>query len=59
MTFLVGCFDGMILTFGFWYTKTLDVTLATLIFGLSRMTCSAQLNQSERSIGNRPLVGFD
>ncbi|XP_044164412.1 major facilitator superfamily domain-containing protein 6-like [Acropora millepora] len=41
MTFLVGCFDGVILTFGFWYTKTLDVTLATLIFGLSRMTCSA------------------
>ena len=41
MTFLVGCFDGVVLTFGFWYTKTLDVKLATLIFGLSRMTCSA------------------
>lgn len=41
MTFLVGCFDGVVLTFGFWYTKTLDVTMATLVFGFSRMTCSA------------------
>ena len=41
MTFLVGCFDGVVLTFGFWYTKALDVTVATLVFGFSRMTCSA------------------
>lgn len=41
MTFLVGCFDGVVLTFGFWYTKTLDVSIATLVFGFSRMTCSA------------------
>ena len=41
MTFLVGCFDGVVLTFGFWYTKTLDATVATLVFGFSRMTCSA------------------
>lgn len=40
MTFLIGCFDGVVLTFGFWYTKTLDVSVATLVFGLSRMTCS-------------------
>lgn len=41
MTFLIGCFDGVVLTFGFWYTKTLDVSIATLVFGFSRMTCSA------------------
>lgn len=41
MTFLVGCFDGVVLTFGFWYTKTLDVSIATLVFGFSRMTASA------------------
>ncbi|XP_022785248.1 major facilitator superfamily domain-containing protein 6-like isoform X2 [Stylophora pistillata] len=41
MTFLIGCFDGVVLTFGFWYTKTLDVTIATLVFGFSRMTSSA------------------
>ena len=41
MTFLVGCFDGVVLTFGYWYTKTLDVTIATTVFGFSRMTCSA------------------
>ncbi|XP_073259474.1 major facilitator superfamily domain-containing protein 6-like [Porites lutea] len=41
MTFLIGCFDGVVLTFGFWYTKTLDVSVATLVFGFSRMTCSA------------------
>ena len=41
MTFLMGCFDGVVLTFGFWYTKTLDVSIATLVFGFSRMTCSA------------------
>ena len=41
MTFLVGCFDGVVLTFGFWYTKTLDVSIATVVFGFSRMTCSA------------------
>lgn len=41
MTFLVGCFDGVVLTFGFWYTKTLNVSIATMVFGFSRMTCSA------------------
>ena len=41
MTFLIGCFDGVVLTFGFWYTKTLDVAVATLVFGFSRMACSA------------------
>ena len=41
MAFLIGCFDGVVLTFGFWYTKTLDVSIATLVFGFSRMTCSA------------------
>ena len=41
MTFLVGCFDGVVLTFGFWYTKTLDISIATLVFGFSRLTCSA------------------
>lgn len=41
MTFLIGCFDGVVLTFGFWYTKTLDVSIATLVFGFSRMTASA------------------
>lgn len=41
MTFLIGCFDGVVLTFGFWYTKTLDVSIATLVFGFSRLTASA------------------
>ncbi|RMX45162.1 hypothetical protein pdam_00025947, partial [Pocillopora damicornis] len=41
MTFLIGCFDGVVSTFGFWYTKTLDVTITTLVFGFSRMTSSA------------------
>ena len=40
MTFLIGCFDGVVLTFGFWYTKTLDVSIATLVFGFSRLTAS-------------------
>ena len=41
ITFLVGCFDGVVLTFGFWYTKTLDISIATLVSGFSRLTCSA------------------
>ncbi|XP_022785254.1 major facilitator superfamily domain-containing protein 6-B-like [Stylophora pistillata] len=41
MTFLIGSFDGVTYTFEFWYTKTLDVTNATLVFGFSRMTSSA------------------
>ena len=41
MTFLIGCFDGVVLTFGFWYTKTLDVSIATFVFGFSRLTASA------------------
>lgn len=38
MTFLIGCFDGVVLTFGYWYTETLDVSIATVVFGFSRMT---------------------
>lgn len=33
MIFLIGCFDGVVLIFGFWYIKILDVFIVILVFG--------------------------